>query len=284
LDLGAWNSTPLSRVAFVTRTAVVIGKLADALSFEQVAHTIAANESDIAWLATGLRQWVWPQEGIPPSLRSELELGFFASIAEGRWSRKRLVKVLGKTLPDAIGKVSELTSDFAVSSYLTDRQFGAGFDFLQLAQLSGLLHEIRRRCEAVSLSSDLISSPGKAKAGRNKTLAPEQVDEKVACASAVDVAWRLARGAPPGAYVREAGDAAEILFALGMAPPGRFDLVKPRINWGDAVRAWPTYFAKAREPSPMLLKWNGMLEQKLEFFRAHHASVAHSSDQEIPPG
>jgi hypothetical protein len=98
---------------------VVIDKLAyDALSFERVARIIVANESDIGWLAAGLRQWVWPQEGTPTSLRSEPELGFFASIAEGRWSRKRLVQVLGKTLPDAIGKISELTRDFAVSSYL----------------------------------------------------------------------------------------------------------------------------------------------------------------------
>jgi hypothetical protein len=251
-----------------------------ASSFEQVARLIAASESDVGWLAAGLRQWVWPQEGTPASLRSQPELGFFASIAEGRWSRKRLIRVLRKTLPDATKKVSELTSDFAVSSYLTDRQFGVGFDFLQIVHLSGLLHEIRRRCEAVSLSPDLISSPGKAKAGRSKTLAPDQVDEKVACASAVDVAWKFARGEPPGAYVQEAGEAAELLFALGMAPPGRFDLVKPRRSWsGNHVRAWPPYFEKARDPSPMLLKWSGMLEQKLELFRANHANATQSSYQ-----
>jgi hypothetical protein len=264
---------------------VVIDKLAyDASSFERVACLIVTNENDVGWLAAGLRQWVWPQEGTPTSLRREPELGFFASIVEGRWSRKRLVQVLGKTLPDAIEKVSALTSDFAVSSYLTDKQFGVGFDFRQLAQLSGLLHEIRRRCEAVSLLPELISSPGNAKAGRSKTLAPDQVNEKVACASAVDVAWRFARGEAPGAYVEQAGEAAEILFALGMAPPGRFDLAKPRASWGDNYfRAWPPYFEKAREPFPMLLKWNEMLEQKLGFFRANHASVARSSDREIPP-
>ena len=145
----------------------------NASSFEQVARLIAASESDVGWLAAGLRQWVWPQEGTPARLRSSPELGFFASIAKGRWSRKRLIRVLRKTLPDATKKVSELTTDFAVSSYLTDRQLGEGFDFLQIVQLSGLLHEIRRRCEAVSLSPGLISSPGKAKAGRSKTLAPD---------------------------------------------------------------------------------------------------------------
>ena len=183
--------------------------------FERVARLIAASESDVGWLAAGLRQWVWPQERTPVRHRSQPELGFFASIAEGRWSRKRLIQVLGKTLPEAAQKVSELTSDFAVSSYLTDKQFGVGFDSLHMVHLSGLLYEMRRRCEAVSLSPDLISAKGKAKAGRNKTLAPDQVDEKVACASAVDVAWKLVRGEPPGAYVQEAGEAAEVLFTLG---------------------------------------------------------------------
>jgi hypothetical protein len=47
----------------------------NASSFEQVARLIAANESDVGWLAAGLRQWVWPQEGTPASLRCQPELG-----------------------------------------------------------------------------------------------------------------------------------------------------------------------------------------------------------------
>jgi hypothetical protein len=264
----------------------MIAELAyDASSFEQVARLIAANESDVGWLAAGLRQWVWPQERTPVRLRSQPELGFFASIAEGRWSRKHLIRVLGKTLPDATQKVSELTSDFAVSSYLTDRQFGVGFDSLQMVHLSGLLHEIRRRCEAVSLSPDLISARGKAKAGRNKALAPDQVDEKVACASAVDVAWRFARAELPGAYVKEAGEAAEILFTLGMAPPGRFDLVKPRKSWGNRVRTWPPYFEKARVPSPMLIKWREECwSRRLSFSAPTTLAALYRVSNEIPPG
>jgi hypothetical protein len=93
---------PLRRgAAFVTGPWLVIAELTyDASSFEQVARLIAASESDVGWLAGGLRQRVWPEEGTPASLRSSPELGFFASIAKGRWSRKRLIRVLRKALPD----------------------------------------------------------------------------------------------------------------------------------------------------------------------------------------
>jgi hypothetical protein len=252
----------------------------DASTFEQVARLIAGDECDVSWLAVGLRQWVWPQERTPTRLRKGTELGFFASIAEGRWSRKRLLRVLEKTLPDTSKKVSELASDFAISSYLTDKQFGEGFDRVQIVHLCNLLFELRRRCEAVSLSPDLVSARGKAKAGRSKTLAPDQVDEKVACASAISVAWKFTRGEPPGAYLREAGQAAELLFAVGMAPPGRFDRVKPRRSWGNhPIHAWPRYFEKARKFSPILHKWKGMLEQELEFSRANY-----TASDEIPLG
>jgi hypothetical protein len=129
----------------------MIAKLAyDASSFEQVARSIAA-ESDVGSICGASSVGMASGRNSSRSAKSACTR-FFASIAEGRWSRKGLIRVLGKTLPDATNKVSELTSDFAVSSYLTDGQFGVGFDFLQIAQLSGLLHEIHGRCEAVSLS------------------------------------------------------------------------------------------------------------------------------------
>jgi len=53
-----------------------------------------------------------------------------------------------------------------------------------------------------------------------------------------------------------------------MAPAGRFDLIESRPGWGkDRLNAWPPYFREALNPSPMLVRLNGML---LEMLQAAH--------------
>ena len=173
-------------------------------------------------------------------------------------------------LREATKTVSDLIGDFAIASYLTDARYGVGFDALQLSHLHTLLCEIRRRSESIARSPDLVTGGGKAKAGRTTPLAPDQVDEKVACASAVAVAWKFVRGKRPGPYVRDACDAADLLFGLGMAPPGKFELVKKRpASWGTQRAAGRSpYFKKAGTPNATLSRFNGILLQKLLFFRA----------------
>ena len=61
----------------------------------------------------------------------------------------------------------------------------------QSVHLLSLLHEVKRRSEAVSRFRAFISESGKTKAGRNRPLAPDQIDERVACASAIKVARQL---------------------------------------------------------------------------------------------
>jgi hypothetical protein len=64
-------------------------------TFERVARLIAENEGDVAWLADGIRLWVWPQERYPPAARKYGHgLGLFADMGRIRWSRARLLKAL----------------------------------------------------------------------------------------------------------------------------------------------------------------------------------------------
>jgi hypothetical protein len=242
---------------------------AETPTFENVARLISENEDDVAWLAEGLLRWVWPQERYPPGARKfGRGLGMFADMRHVRWSRAKLHKALSTTLPNAAETVSDLLSDFALFQLLTEERLGPGFGPLERVTLGNLLHEIRRRCAEASQSPELVSRNGKPKAGRNKALAPGQIEEKVACASAIVIAWTFARGKAPGPQVKRAALAAELLFELGMAPAGRFDLIEGRRGWGkDRLNAWPPYFREALHPSPMLIRLNGML---LEMLKAAH--------------
>ncbi len=260
-------------------------------TFENVARLIAKEEDDIEWLADALRLWIWPQERWPQSEQKYGSgLGMFADMARIRWPRARLLKALRETLPDAANTLSEMLADFALFQYLTAEVLGPGFGPLERVTLGKLLHEIRRRCSEASRFSELASEDGKAKAGRSRVLAPQQIDEKVACASTVAVAWKFTRGKPPGPQVRRATRAADLLFALGMAPAGRFDLVQRRRGWGkEPLNAWPPYFKAALIANPMLDRWNEMFAGTLKVVRAHHAGAAGSQtaptkQNEIPPG
>ena len=263
----------------------------EAPTFEKVARLIAEEERDVEWLADGLRGWIWPQERYPPAARKYGHgLGLFADIARVRWSRAKLLKALTKTLPSAADTLTGLMADWALFGFLTDERLGAGFDHQQRTALANLVHEIRRRCRQASQFPELVSEGGKPKAGRNKVLAPGQIDEKVACASAVAAAWKFTRGTPPGPRVRRAAQAADFLFDLGMAPAGRFDLVKRRRVWGDdPLHAWPPYFKAALAPNPVIDRMNEMLFlPALKIARDHHARVSctdrpSSGRDEIPP-
>ncbi len=245
----------------------------EAPTFQDAARLIAEEEDDVEWLADGLRSWIWPQERWPEGARKfGSDLGMFADMARVRWSRARLVKVLKETLPSAANTIIDMLRDWALMRFLGAESLGPGFGPLEQVALFNLLHEMRRRCGEASRFSELVSADGKAKAGRNRALAPGQIDEKVACASTVAVAWKFARGQPPGPQVRQAAQAAELLFALGMAPAGRFDLVERRRSWGeDPLSAWPPHFRAALAPNPILDRLNEMFAQGLKFARERHA-------------
>jgi hypothetical protein len=262
----------------------------EAPTFEKVARLIAAEESDVEWLADGLRGWVWPQERYPPAARKYGHgLGLFADIARIRWSRAKLLKALKETLPGAMDTLNDLMADWALFGFLTDERLGPGFGAQERVALGNLLHEIRRRCHQASWFPELVSEDGKPKAGRNRVLPPGQIDEKVACAGTVAAAWKFTRGKPLGPQVRRAAKAADLLFDLGMAPAGRFDLVKRRRVWGeDPLRAWPPYFKAALAANPVIERMNEMLlEPALKFARDRHAggSPGRTSPHrdEIPP-
>lgn len=90
-------------------------------------------------------------------------------------------------------------------------------------------------------------------------------------ASAVAAAWKFTRGKPRSAsYIRRAAEAAD---DLGMAPAGRFDLVKRRRVWGDdPLHAWPPYFKAALAPNPVIDRMDEMLfVPALKIARDHHA-------------
>jgi hypothetical protein len=210
----------------------------------------------------------------PPAARKYGHgLGLFADIARVRWSRAKLLKALTKTLPNAADTLTGLMADWALFGFLTDERLAPGFGPHERIALGNLLHEIRRRCHQASRFPELVSEDGKRKAGRNRVLAPGQIDEKVACASAVAAAWKFTRGKPPGPRVRRAAQAADFLFDLGMAPAGRFDLVKRRRVWGDdPLHAWPPYFKAALAPNPVIDRMNEMLfVPALKFARDRHA-------------
>jgi hypothetical protein len=245
----------------------------EAPTFEGVARHIAKKEGDVEWLADGIRSWVWPQERWPQGVRDfGSGLGMFAEMARVRWSRARLLKALKETLPNAANTLSDMLADWPLMRFLTDEPLGPGFGPLEQVALAKLLHEICRRCGEASRLSEIVSADGKAKAGRNKALAPGQVDEKSACASTVAVAWKFARGELPGSQVKQAARAADLLFALGMAPAGRFDLVERRRIWGeDPLKAWPPHFKAALAPNPVLDRLNEMqFIPMLKFARDRH--------------
>lgn len=240
-------------------------------TFKGVAELIVRDTGDVEWLAAGLRNWVWPQERWPMKLRDQkYDSGMFKSMAEARWSRSKLIKRLGKTLPEAVDTLSELLRDFAFFSFIADQQLGVDFGPVQGGQLLSLLHEVKRRSEAVSRYPAFVSESGKTKAGRNIPLAPDQIDERVACASAVNVAREMLTEEP--LTIRQASKAAHFLYELGMAPAGRFDLAQRISGWGNnPLNAWSPYFRKARAPHPMLEKLNGMLADQLKGVRDFYA-------------
>jgi hypothetical protein len=248
-------------------------------TFEGVAKLIVRDPSDVEWLAAGLRDWVWPQERWPPSLRNEKDdRGMFKMMADARWSRSRLIKALGETLPQAIDTVSNLLRDSAFFSFIADEQFGVNFGALDRVSLFGLLYEVKRRSEAVSHDPAFVSERGKTKAGRNIPLAPDQVDERVACASAVEVARKMLAEEP--LTIRQASKAAHFLCELGMAPAGRCDLVERISRWGsDPLNAWSPYFRKARAKHRVLEELNRMLADRLKEVRDFYARQS-SADQD----
>jgi hypothetical protein len=240
-------------------------------TFERVARLIAEKKEDVDWLADGLRAWIWPEERWPSGARKfGSGLGTFAAMAGMRWSRAELIKHLKKDLPNAAGALSKMLADWALMCFLTDDRLGAGFGPEQQVALATLLHEIRRRCDGASRFPELVTPQGKAKPGRNKALAPGQIDEKAACAAVVMVAWKVARGKSPGPRVKRAHMAADLLFPLGMAQTGRFDQVKTPLRSGDDVlAAWPRHFRAARRPNAVLDRINKMLEETLLAAREH---------------
>lgn len=244
----------------------------EAPTFENVARLIVEEERDVVWLAGGLRAWIWPQERHPPAARKYGHgLGLFADIERVRWPRARLLKALTKKLPRAADTIRELMADMTVFDFLTDSRLGQGFGPLDRVTLGNLLHEIRRRCLQASQFPELVSKDGKPKAGRNKVWAPGWVDGKVACASAVAVAWKFTRGDPLGPRVKAAAEAADLLFDLGMVRAGRFDLIKRRRGWGDnRFNAWRPYFKAALASSPALDRMNEMLVHLLQSARDYH--------------
>jgi hypothetical protein len=248
-------------------------------TFEKVARLIAEEESDIEWLADGLRGWIWPQERYPSAARKYGHgLGMFADIARVRWSRAKLLKALTKTLPRAADTLTNLMADLTVFAFLTDERLDRGFGSHERIALGNLLHEIRRRCHQASRFPELVSEDGKPKAGRNKVLVPGWIDEKVACASAVAVAWKFTRGKALGPRVTRAAQAADLLFDLRMVPAGRLDLVKRRQSWGDDPSgAWRPYFRAALTPNPEFDRLNGILVQALQFARDRNTGA--SADQ-----
>jgi hypothetical protein len=243
--------------------------------FEDAARLIAMEESDVGWLTYALRFWIWPQEKLPAGMRQKYGpgLGMFAALADIRRGRSEVVESLTKTLPAAAKTIIALTSDWALRQFISDPALGTGFGPLDHVTLVQLLHELRRRCDEASRSSELVTGNRKARAGRNKALAPGQVDEKVACAATVMVAWKCVRGGElPGPHVREAAEAAEILFALGSAPAGHYDKVKPRKSWGSRpTRAWPPHFEAAALPNPALDRLSAMFADELAFMRKWYA-------------
>ena len=240
-------------------------------TFKGVAELIVRDPSDVEWLAAGLRNWVWPQERWPTILRNpKSDRGMFKTMAEARWSRSKLIKALGETLPEAVDILSDLLKDFAFFSFIADEQLGINFGPLQHVNLLGLLYEVKRRSEAVSRYPAFVSDSGKTKAGRSIPLAPDQIDGRVACASAVKVAREMLTEEP--LTIRQASKAAHFLYELGMAPAGRCDLVKRIAGWSsDPLNAWSPYFRKARAQHPMLEKLNGMLADQLKGVRDFYA-------------
>jgi hypothetical protein len=199
-------------------------------------------------------------------------LGMFADMARVRWSRAPLLKALKETLPNAANTLTEMLADWPLMRFLSVEPLGAGFGPLEQVALGKLLHQIYRRCGEASRLSEIVSADGKVKAGRNKALAPGQVNERVACASTLAIAWKFARGELPGRQVKQAARAADLLFLLGMAPSGRFDLVERRRVWGgDPVKAWAPHFNAALAPNPVLDRLNEMFVKELKFARERHA-------------
>ena len=243
-------------------------------TFKGVAELIVRDPDDVEWLAAGLRNWVWPQEQWPTFLRDpKADRGMFKSMAESRWSRSKLIKGLGETLPEAVDTLSDLLTDFAFFSFISDQQLGRDFGPLQRSDLLSLLREVKSRSQAISRYPAFVSESGKTKAGRNIPLAPDQIDERVACASAVNVAREMLTEEP--LTIRQASKAAHFLYELGMAPAGRCDLVDRISRWSsDPLPAWTPYFRKARAPHPMLAKLNWMLADQLKGVRDFYARNA----------
>ena len=197
----------------------------------------------------------------------------FADMARVRWSRARLLKALKETLPSAANTLSDMLADWPLMRFLTDEPLGPGFGPLEQVALVKLLHEIRRRCGEASRFRRLFPRTAKPRRDGTRHWRPGRSTKRSACASTVAVAWKFARGELPGSQVKQAARAADLLFALGMAPAGRFDLVERRRIWGeDPLKAWPPHFKAALAPNPVLDRLNEMqFIPMLKFARDRHA-------------
>ncbi len=244
-------------------------------SFDVAARLIAGTDGDAEWLASGVRNWIWPQERWPSSLRkSGSELGMFAALANMQWLRVDLVKKLSDEVPQAVNTLSELLANWPLMKFLDGERLGPGFGPHEQVILAQLLFELRRRCAEVTRFPELLSD-GKPNPGRSRALAPGQVDAKAVCASTVVVAWKFIHGKPPGPRTGQAAQAAEHLFALGAAPAGRFDLVRWRATDAeDPLKFWSRYFKIALAPNPVLERLNDMFVDLLVAARISHRRAA----------
>ncbi len=240
------------------------------LRFEDAAKLIAADESDVGWLSYALLFWIWPQIRSPPAMSEKFgpNFGMFESLARVRHGRADVVRALTTTLPAATAKVIELLRDPVYRHFIFDPALGPRFGPLDYATLLQALDLVCVRARKASQSPELITAAGKAKPGRNKVLTPGQLDEKVACAATVRVAWKFVRGNWPGPRTRKTAEAAEILFALGSAPSGRYDQVKERKVWSnERTNTWRPHFEAAGLPNAAIKRHDAMFAAELAFIR-----------------
>jgi hypothetical protein len=243
------------------------------LRFADAAKLIAADENDVGWLSYALLFWIWPQIRSTAAMSGRFgpNFGMFESLARMRHGRADVVRTLKTTLPTATAKVVELLRNPVYRHYIFDPAFDPKFGLLDDAGLLHALNIVSMRARKASQSPELVTATGKAKPGRNKVLTPGQPDEKVACAATVRVAWKFVRGDWPGPRTRQAAEAADILFALGSAQPGRYDPVKESKPWGnERTNTWRPHFEAAALPNAAFERHDEMFAAELEFIRGWH--------------
>jgi hypothetical protein len=229
-------------------------------TFEDVARFVCKGADPGEGLVRYIRRWTWPMEGFPV-IEQKPQL-----------TRKQMVKALTALISAANTILGGLSDGQQMGFVMTAK---SPFDRVALMHL---LHDLRHRCNDAIASPALSSAKGDVKSGPGSVATPDRTDPKMFCARMVLLTWRALHGAYPGSRNPHAAQAAEALFHLAIAPPGRSPLQRKRPSVGNPLNGWRRTFEVARANEPIFGPLHDIILNRL-----HHALASDKASKDGHP-